>query len=126
MQQRAVREARDAEWRDVDRPARTIPDKVGHSLSRRWRHHETVTAEAVGEEEASYGGMLANDRVMVGRHLVQPGPSLDGLQITERGHTPRQKWRVFGFPARPIARQVLALGLIGLRVRDDDPVGVVG
>src|SRR2546421_12705093 len=51
-----------------------VQDQFGDEASGRGRVHDAVTAEAVGEEEAAQRGCFADDRVMIGRHLVETSP----------------------------------------------------
>ena len=75
------------------------PDQFGHDLPRRRCHHQAVSAEAVRHEEPLQLRVLADHRVVVGRHLVQPGPPFHELRVLERGHAAHEVGPEIGEPA---------------------------
>ena len=89
MQQLPRRESLRAERRNIEQARLTFKDQFGDDAAGRGRVHDAVTAEAVGEVEAADVGRRADDRVMVGRHLVESGPSAAriDLRFGEAGHT---------------------------------------
>ena len=89
MQQLPGRKSFRAERRDIKQARLPFEDQFGHDAAGRGRVHDAVTAKAVGEVEAADVGRRADDRVMVGRHLVESGPSAAriDLRFGEAGHT---------------------------------------
>src|SRR4051794_29647530 len=68
------REALGAQRRDVGE-RRAAEHEVAEPLAHRRALQEAVPGEAGGIEEARDGGRLADESVVVGRHLVQAGPA---------------------------------------------------
>ena len=67
--------------------------------------------------------MLAEQPVVVGRHLVEARPRRDSFQARESGNAVRQDRLKSGETVR-VGTEVLSLRLLRLRLRDDDRVAL--
>ncbi|MCG3161882.1 MAG: hypothetical protein JMDDDDMK_03097 [Acidobacteria bacterium] len=83
--------------------------------------HHTVPAEAVGEEQPFYAGRFADDRVVVGRNFVHPGPALLRIdrQINElRNAVYRARQNLFQKIVCEGGLETISLLIIGPRHQD--------
>ena len=66
--------------------------------------------------------MGSDERVVVRRHLVQPGPAFDKLRRRQRREASHERRPEVALPAREVAVEVLAGRLVQFRLGDDDAI----
>ncbi len=96
MQQFAFGETGRAEGVDIaDHVSFAVQDQVSQNAAGCGRVHHTVSAEAVGAEEAGYVFDRTEDAVMVGRHLVESRPGALGIDgdVLEARNPSRRRGR---------------------------------
>src|SRR5262249_50113700 len=81
-----VGEAGEAEGGEVDGGGAAVEDLFGEGLSDGGAFLEAGAAEADGEVEAVHVGDRADDRVGVGRHVVEAGVAVEGGGGGHRRH----------------------------------------
>src|ERR1700749_4611076 len=74
-------EACGSQFMNVERCGFAVDDYFGEQLAERGRVHDAVAGGAVGEVEVLKPFGAAEERVPVGRHLVEPGPTSAALDF---------------------------------------------
>src|SRR3954471_22778017 len=80
-----AREPIKGERADVERGP-PVANELGDGLAGSWRVHETVAREAGGANESAEARNAPEDRVLVGRVLVEAGPPRLHVRVRERRH----------------------------------------
>ena len=90
-------EPRKVQQRSVNQVCAPLQNQVAQNLSRRRRMHHAVPAESVGEEKSRHLRRLAQHRMMIRRHLIQPRPRLlrINFEILEHRHAIRRARKNF-------------------------------
>src|SRR5216684_2907412 len=90
MQQFTPRKTVIAQYRNIIHYIRfSLQNKVSKYLACCGRVHHSVSAETIGQKETGYSGNGTQDAMMIGRHLIEPGPGALGIngKILKGGHS---------------------------------------
>lgn len=74
MNQPPFREAREIEQRRINQLRLPIQDQIAENFSRCRRMHYSMPAESIGQKKSGHGSNLAQNRMVIRRHFIEPGP----------------------------------------------------
>ena len=110
--------------RDVDRVRGAVEDLLGDGEASSRAMHQPVAAESRARVEILEGGEPADDRLMVGRHLIEARPLVRDCRFREQGQ-PLHRGRHVDFTPRLVHARVEPGRFVVLRHAGEDRAAFV-